>query len=105
MDLVDPQRAGALADQWAQRPARFPFYSAFVEGLLYQFYHAAAKHNQRIDRNAQADYEQLAYLTWADLVVSDDEGFFREAFEAIWRPLGKRRESSQSFAELAQRLA
>jgi len=105
MDLVDPRRAGALADQWAQRPTRFPFYSAFVEGLLYQYYYAAVKHNQRIDRNAQADYEQLAYLTWADLIVSDDEGFLLEAFDAIWRPRGKRRESSQSFAELVRRLA
>ena len=105
MDLVDSRRAGALADQWECRPTRFPFYTAFVEGFLFHGYHAAVAHNERIDRNAQADYEQLAYLTWADLVVSNDEGFFRAAFEAIWRPRGKRLESAESFANLADRLA
>jgi hypothetical protein len=105
MDVVDTRRAGALADQWEHCPTRFPFYSAFVEGFLYHGYYAAVEHNKRLDRNAQADYEQLAYLTWADLVVSDDEGFFRDAFEAIWRPRSKRLESSASFAELMQRLA
>lgn len=105
MDLVDTRSAAALADQRTRCQTRFPFYSAFVEGFLYHGYHAAVEHNDRIDRNAQADYEQLAYLTWADVVVSDDEGFFRDAYEAIWRPRGKRLESSQSFVELMRRLA
>jgi hypothetical protein len=104
MDLVDTKRAGPLADLWVQCPGRFPFYSAFVEGYLFNGYYAAVKHNEKIDRNAQADYEQLAYLTWADVVVSDDEGFFRSAFDAIWRPRGKRLESSRSFVELTNRL-
>jgi len=105
MDLVDARRAGALADQWERAPTRFPFYSGFVEGFLYHGFHAAVEHNQPIDRNAQADYEQLAYLTWADIVVSDDEGFFRGAFETIWQPRGKRLESAESFAKLVERLA
>jgi hypothetical protein len=105
MGLVDSRRAEALAAQWERAPTRCPFYSAFVEGFLFHGYHAAVEHNQRIDRNAQADYEQLAYLTWADLVVSNDEGFFRAAFDAIWRPRGKRLESAESFAMLVERLA
>ena len=100
MRLVDAQRAGQLACQWARAPARFPYYSAFVEGAAYARYYAAVEHNERIDRNAQSDHEQLAYLLWADVVVSNDERFFSSVFETLWRPRGKRLESAQSFAAL-----
>ena len=105
MNLVHTRRTKALAEQWARCPERFPYYSAFVEGLLYSGYYAAVKHNDPIDENAQADYEQLAYLTWADIVVSNDRRFFRRAFEEIWKPRGKRLETAESFAELANRIA
>ena len=105
MDRVDTRRAAPLADQWALCPNRFPFYSAFVEGSLYAGYYALVEHNRPIDPNAQTDYELLAYLTWADLVVSDDQKFFRNAFEAIWEPRGKRLETSESFVVLTQQLA
>jgi hypothetical protein len=105
MDLVDKARASRLADQWAKRPARYPYYSAFVEGFLYNGYYAAVEHSEALDRNAQPDYEQLAYLTWADLIVSDDQSFFRRAFETLWKPRGKRLESSSEFVALLNRLA
>jgi hypothetical protein len=72
---------------------------------LYSGYYAAIEHNRPIDRNAQADFEQLAYLIWADIVVSNDEGFYRSAFQTLWAPRGKRMESAQSFAALLQALA
>jgi hypothetical protein len=67
-------------------------------------YYAMIEHNLRLDRNAQADYEQLAYLLWADVVVSDDDRFFRSAFQTLWAPHGKRMESAGSFATLVQAL-
>ncbi len=105
MDLVSARRGAALADQWAQSPERFPFYTAFVEGFLYAGYHAMVEVNDPIDVNAQVDFEQLSYLTWADIVVSNDQRFFRKAFETLWKPRGKRLETSQSFAALVDRLA
>lgn len=105
MDRVSERRTAILADQWARQPQRFPFYSAFVEGVVYAGYHATVRHNEPIDENTQPDYEQLAYLTWADIVVSNDRRFFRHAFEAIWKPRGKRLETSESFAALVDRLA
>lgn len=104
MDQVDKGRSGALADQWAQRPDRYPFYSAFVESFLYNGFYAMTEHNKKLDRNSQPDYQLLAYLTWADLVVSDDTGFFRNAFETIWKPRGKRLETAETFATLMDRL-
>ena len=105
MDLVSARRSAILADQWAGCPERFPFYSAFVEGVVYAGYHATVRHNEPIDENTQPDYEQLAYLTWADIVVSNDRRFFRQAFDAIWKRHGKRLETSESFAALVNRLA
>jgi hypothetical protein len=104
MRIVSAPRAGELGEQWARAPHRFPFYSAFVDGFLYNGYYAALEHHERIDRNAQADYEQLAYLTWADLMVSNDIRFMRHAFDAIWRPRGKRLETAEGFAEFVRTL-
>ena len=105
MDLVCARRAASLTDQWARCPQRFPFYSAFIEGILYAFHHAVTRQNDPVDENAQLDYEQLCYLTWADIVVSDDQKFFRQTFEDIWKPRGKRFETAESFAALANRIA
>ena len=40
MSLVDARRTSALMDQWARAPDDFPFFTAFVEGLLYNGYYA-----------------------------------------------------------------
>ena len=104
MNLVHTRRTKSLAEQWARCPERFPYYSAFVEGLLYSGYYAAVRHNDPIDENAQADYEQLAYLTWADIVVSNDERFFARVHEEIWKPRGKRLMTAESFANFVNRL-
>lgn len=100
MKTVDSHRAESLGKQWAARPDRFPYYSAFVEGFVYSIYYAEFEHNLPIDRNAQMDYEQLAYLTWGDVIVSNDTRFLRSAFEAIWKPRGKGLESGEGFAAL-----
>jgi hypothetical protein len=105
MSLVDGPHHAALASQWARNPTSYPFYSAFVEGLLYAHWYAAVEHNKPIDGNAQADYEQLAYLCWAEVFVSNDAKFQLDAFNELWRPRGKRFETAESFAALMSRLA
>ena len=100
MILVDERRANELADRWEARPEAFPFYTAFVEGFLYSQYYAEIEVNRPLDKNAQADYEQLAYLVWADLFVSNEGGFLESAFNALWKPKGKRLESAEGFSAL-----
>lgn len=102
MPLVDRDRAGRLSDVWARSPEGFPFYTAFVEGVLYTMYYAMSEPNLRIDRNSIADASQLAYLVWADVVVSNDNRFFRSAFKTLWEPHGKRMESTEGFVELLE---
>jgi hypothetical protein len=101
MKVVDKGRQLVLAEMWARDPWRYPFYSAFIEGLVYTVYHAAEEHNAKIDRNSQADFEQLAFLTWADVIVSDDNKFFRQAFDALWKPRGKRNLTAEEFSDFA----
>lgn len=104
MPVVSKTHASKLASMWFRNQHRYPFYSAFVDGLQYSLFRAAAEHEKPIDRNAQADYEQLAYLTWADMIVTNETNFMRDAFDVIWRPSGKRIETAQSFAALVTRL-
>jgi hypothetical protein len=86
MSIVDEWRCEELADRWSQNPTRYPFYSAFIEGALYSAYYAMIENNRPLDRNAQADYEQLAYLLWADVIVSNEANFFHNAFQTLWAP-------------------
>jgi len=102
--VVDKKRATELADLWEADAEEFPYYTAFVEGFVYSQYYAAVEHNGRLDGNEQADYEQLAHLIWADVVVSDDQAFFRSAFDTLWKPRGKRMESTESFVRLLETL-
>lgn len=105
MRLVTGSRVERLADTWASNPQCYPFYSAFIDGLSYSLFRATAEHQKPIDRNAQADYEQLAYLNWADVVVTNEQKFLRDAFNAIWRHRGKRLETTESFVDLVNRLS
>lgn len=100
MSLVKGRPPDYLAYRWARDPAIYPYYSAFIEGMVYSWYLASAKHNSPVDKNDQADYEQLAYLLWADVFVSNDANFLRSAFKEIWAPRGKRLETAESFVAL-----
>lgn len=62
----------------------------------------APQGRNRSEAFAPADYEQLAHLIWADVVVSDRQAFFRSAFDTLWKPRGKRMESAASFIELLE---
>jgi hypothetical protein len=80
MRLVDKSRPDELADLWETDPEEYPYCTACVEGFVYSQYYAAIEHNKPLDGNAQADFEQLAYLTWSDIVVSDERRIFPQRF-------------------------
>lgn len=47
MDLVDATRVSPLRALWNQNPARYPFYSSFVEGIAYFGFHAGVLQHER----------------------------------------------------------
>lgn len=78
-----------LVRRWITDKQRFPFLTSSLEGQIFANWHALVEHNKRIDPNSHVDVEVLACLNRADAIVSADEGFLRDAFEALWRPKGK----------------
>ena len=84
--LGDPIRS---APSGTEIQKRFPGFTLFVEGIVFFGFHSGVVHNERVGTNAQADYEQLCYLNWADVFGSNDEGF-RSAFRCPAEALGKR---------------
>ena len=47
-------------------------------------------HTLRVDKNDRADAAQLAYLLWADVMVSDDKRFMKEAFNLLYSDTNKK---------------
>jgi hypothetical protein len=105
MCAVSKRHVPRISAMWASKPDRFPYFSAFIDGYLFSVFVAAARPNSAIEINVQADFEHLSYLSWADMVVSNDAGFFGNAFDTIWRPRGKRRMTAEGFASFVRRLA
>jgi hypothetical protein len=103
--LLEHRAKASVADTWSRNPARFPFFTSFVDGFSFAAWYAATYQSSPLDVNAQADYEQLCYLNWADAMVSNDAGFLRHAFDALWKPRGRRLFSTNDFVELLMRIA
>jgi hypothetical protein len=96
---VDKQ---ALAFKWSRAKSQYPYFTMFVDNMLYCAAFAATKPNARIDLNAQADLDLMTHLLHADVLVSNETGFLRSAFDDLWRPQGKVIFSSQEFADFMQ---
>lgn len=86
-----------LADMWSRNPVDYPYFTSMVEGMLYAAFYALTEHSKGIDKNAQMDIEHLVHLNDADIVVSCDERFMKDAFRELWEPRGKRYFSTEQF--------
>ena len=77
---------------WAGHKDRCPFFTAWVKGILYSDFYAAhykGHKGLKIDEHPQADIEHLLYLEQADVLVSEDKKFMRQAFIDLYRDRGK----------------
>ena len=59
---------------------------------------------QVLDLNAQADLDVMTHLLHADVLVFNEHGFMKEAFDDLWRPEGKVLMSSDDFVRHLSRL-
>lgn len=87
--LIKARDPGAIADRWVRQKSDYPYFTEFVRDMLYMAYYAMTKPSAPIDLNAQADLNVMAHLLQADVLVSNEKGFLRTAFEDLWRPRGK----------------
>lgn len=97
--LVQCKNPHAIADRWSRAKAQYPYFTAFVINMLYMSHYAMTKVNDGIDLNAQADLDLMTHLLRADVLVSNETGFLRTAFEDLWKPRGKVIFTSQQFAD------
>lgn len=93
-----------VANRWSRNKSNFPYSTTFVENMLYIGHRAMTRPNDKIDLNAQADLDLMTHLLRANVLVSNETGFLRKAFDDIWRPRGKAIFTSQEFASFIAKL-
>jgi len=82
-------RRGVAIKTWTETRERCPFFTGWVKGLLYTQFYAAYYSNLQIDEHSQADIQHLIYLERADVLVSEDRKFMRQAFLDLYQREGK----------------
>ncbi len=92
-------RRSMAMKKWANERERCPYFTAWAKGLLYIQFYAARYPNLKIDEHGQADIEHLMYLEHADVMVSEETTFLRQAFLDLYEHRGKQ---YWSLAELEQ---
>jgi hypothetical protein len=74
---------------WRTQRAECPFTEYFLRAWLSLFFLPATNHQLKVSENDRADGEQLAYLQWADIMVSDDTRYMKSAFDLLYNGSGK----------------
>jgi hypothetical protein len=94
----------AISGRWSRAKKQYPYFSQFVVNNLYMAYHAMTKSNNALDENAQVDLDLMTRLLHADVLVSNEKGFLKCAFNDLWRPQRKVLFTSSEFADFMQKL-
>lgn len=93
-----------VASRWMRDKKAYPYFTTFVRNMIFIGYYAATRSNDRIDPNAQADLDLMTHLLHADVLVSNETSFLRNAFNDLWKPRGKVLFTSTEFAEFIKKL-
>ncbi len=102
--IIKSKDTQAIANRWSHDKTRYPYFTTFVINMLYIAHHAMTKVNDRIDFNAQADLDLMTHLLHADVLVSNETGFLRKAFDDLWRPRRKVLFTVAEFTEFIRKL-
>jgi hypothetical protein len=97
--LIKARDLGAIANRWVRQKSYYPYFTEFVRDMLYMAFYAMTKSNAPIDLNAQADLNVMAHLIQGDVLVSNEKGFLRTAFDDLWKPRGKVLMTGPAFLE------
>ena len=97
--LVKCRDPGEVANRWSRDRDAYPYFTTFVTNMIYMAYYSATRPNDGIDLNAQADLDLMTHLLHADVLVSNEKGFLKTAFEDLWRPKGRVIFTSEEFVD------
>jgi hypothetical protein len=91
----EPHSPGFL-DTWHTKREKCVFTEQMIRSLCATIFLPIADQQLKVDANDTSDSEQLAFLVWADIMVSDDTRFMRHAFDLMYSG------SSKQFMTLAE---
>ncbi len=95
--ITNMSRPGPILDQWCRNPSSYPYATTFVRDMLYAGYYAMTYPNAPLDLNAQADLNLLSYMNHSQILVTNERGFLRTAFQDLWAAKRKRVMSCSEF--------
>ena len=99
-----PNSWAAMLDYWKSHRQECKFTEQYLRGWFSTRFLPVVNHQLAVDKNDKADAEQLAYLCWTDIMVSDDEKFMKEAFNLLYRDSGKQLMTSFEFVNFVDTL-
>jgi hypothetical protein len=88
-NLINTRNPEEVSNRWSRNKRFYPYFTEFVYDMLYLSFYAMTKPDAVLDLNAQADLNVMAHLLQGDLLVSNEQGFLRNAFNDLWKPRGK----------------
>lgn len=102
--LINSRDPGEVANRWSRNKRFYPYFTEFVYDMLYMGFYAMTKPDAVLDLNAQADLNVMAHLLQGDILVSNERGFLRTAFNDLWKTRGKVLMTGQQFLEYLEHL-
>jgi hypothetical protein len=86
-------------DTWRNKRTACPSTEQLLKSSLASIFLASADHQLKLGVNDISDSDQLAFLIWADIMVSDGAKFMKSAFDLIFANSSKRLMTSSQFLE------
>jgi hypothetical protein len=77
-DLVE------VIEMWIENPARYPYFTLWIKAQLYAMYYAREEQSAPIDPHTEMDVSILAMAKNLDAVISNELGFMKLEFRALY---------------------
>ncbi len=97
--MKEEQNSSNFLDTWRNKRSACPFTEQLLRASLATIFLAGADHQLKLGSNDISDSDQLAFLVWADIMVSDDTRFMKKGFDLLYAGSGKRLMTLSQFLE------
>jgi len=82
---------------WRTNRLKCRFAASHIQAALAIYFLPLADHQLKVDINDKSDAEQLAFMEWGDIFVSDDTRFMKSAFDLLYGQAEKQFMNSKEF--------
>jgi len=104
-EIADGKESGVYQTKWDRDRFTCRYTERYLRALFGTIWIPLSNRNLGIDRNDLADAEQLSYMPWADIFVSDDHKTMESNFDFLYHDWkGKLLLDSAKFIKLLQTL-